>query len=465
MPVRRPAKRPPDAPQGIGSDAVQNGLISFSDQTDGKGTEIGANIGTGPLILALVPYDVGGFRLYDIGMSDVVETPGRIEPCLLAETPTDIVDEVASLSGSAARLGARLHPTTAANLADLVRIMNCYYSNLIEGHNTAPRDIERAMVNQLDSAGDRRNLQIEARAHIRVQRDIDRRYATGDLPEPASMAFIRELHREFYADAPEAMLLIAEGDRQVRMSPGAFRSEADQEVMVGRHLPPAASAVEAFMVHFERRYRFATLGAGARILATAAAHHRLNYIHPFLDGNGRVSRLMSHAMALEAGIGAHGLWSVSRGLARGLESRGDYKRMMDHADMPRQGDLDGRGNLSQRALAEFTAWFLKVCLDQVEFMNRLFALDTLVDRLKVYVARREMKPEAFHLLEQVLQRGELPRGEAARVTGLKERSARDLLGSLVDVGVLASGTPKGPVSLRFPLDAAEILFPTLFPET
>ena len=169
-------------------------------------------------------------------------------------------------------------------------------------------------------------------------------------------------------------------------------------------------------------------------------------------------------MALEAGIGAHGLWSVSRGLARGLESRGDYKRMMDYADTPRQGDLDGRGNLSLRALTEYTVWFLRVCLDQVDFMNRLFALDTLVDRLKVYVVRHDMKPEAFHLLQQVLQRGEVPRGEAARITGLGERTARDLLGALVDAGVLGSDTPKGPVSLRFSMDAAEILFPALFPE-
>ena len=219
------------------------------------------------------------------------------------------------------------------------------------------------------------------------------------------------------------------------------------------------------MAYFAQRYRFEPLGMGTRITALATAHHRLNYIHPFLDGNGRVSRLMSHAMALKAGIGAHGLWSVSRGLARGLESRGDYKRMMDHADMPRQGDLDGRGNLSRRALSEFTAWFLKVCHDQVTFMSGLFALDTLVDRLKVYVARRELKGEAFRILEQVLQRGELPRGEAGRVSGLGERTARDLLAALVRDGILGSGTPKGPVSLSFPLDAVEILFPSLFPET
>jgi Fic family protein len=393
------------------------------------------------------------------------EASSRIEPCLLDEAGSEILDLIASLSGEAQALGGRLHPRSAAGLADLVRVMNCYYSNLIEGHNTTPREIERALTDDLALAEERRNLQIEARAHIRLQRVIDRQHATGQLPEPASIDFISGLHRSFYEGAPEAMLVVEGTGRRLRMTPGKFRSGEDQEVSVGRHLPPSAGVVEAFMTYFEARYRFAPLGLGSRIMAIAAAHHRLNYIHPFLDGNGRVSRLMSHAMALEAGIGAHGLWSVSRGLARGLESRGEYKRMMDHADTPRQGDLDGRGNLSRRALVDFTAWFLKVCLDQVSFMSGLFALDTLVGRLKAYVARRELRPEAFNLLEQTLQRGELPRGEAARVTGLKERSARDLLAALVTDGIIASETPKGPVTLRFSLDAVEILFPSLFPET
>jgi Fic family protein len=398
-------------------------------------------------------------------MKTIEETPARIEPCLLDETKAEIVDLVASLAVATNALGARLHPCSASGLADLVRVMNCYYSNLIERHNTTPREIEQALAGELAAGGERRDLQLEARAHIRVQREIDRQHVAGELGEPAAASFIRWIHRAFYKDAPEAMLLIKGDSRQVRMVPGEFRSGADLDVAVGRHLPPSGDRVEAFMAHFESRYRFEPLGMGSRITAMAAAHHRLNYIHPFLDGNGRVSRLMSHAMALKAGIGAHGLWSVSRGLARGLESRGDYKRMMDYADSPRQGDLNGRGNLSRRALGEFTAWFLKVCLDQVTFMGSLFALDTLVDRLRVYVTRRELKREAFDLLEQILQRGELPRGEAGRVTGLKERTARDLLAALVEDGIVGSDTPKGPVSLRFPLDAAEVLFPSLFPET
>ncbi len=397
-------------------------------------------------------------------MADSEETAARIEPCLLDEAGVEILDLMANLSSAAAGLGVRLHPRSAAGLTDAVRIMNCYYSNLIEGHNTTPREIEAALQGQLEATEDRRNLQIEARAHIRLQCEIDRLHAAGTLPEPASAEFIRRLHREFYMDATAAMLTVRSETRELRMTPGAFRAKPEEEVTVGRHHPPSPERVVAFMAHFERRYRMAELGQGSRIIAVATAHHRLNYIHPFLDGNGRVSRLMSHAMALQAGIGAHGLWSVSRGLARGIESRTEYKRMMQHADLPRQGDFDGRGNLSRRALVEFTAWFLRVCLDQVTFMTRMFALDTLTERLRRYVDRRTWRPEAWLLLERALQQGEVSRGDTARITGLKERSARELLAALVADGILGSDTPKGPVSLRFPLQAIEILFPSLFPE-
>ena len=393
----------------------------------------------------------------------VTETPPRIEPCLPDTLEPGIVDLIAGLSVSAEKLGNRLHPKTAASLADLVRVMNCYYSNLIEGHNTKPRDIEAALQNQFNTNNERRNLQIEAVAHIRVQRGIDTMHAAGTLPDAASRQFICWLHREFYKDIPESMRYLERKEAIILIVPGEFRSKPIHDVSVGRHLPPESSTVESFMAYFEKRYNFGPLGKGMRLAAMAAAHHRFNYIHPFPDGNGRVSRLMSHAMALQAGIGAHGLWSVSRGLARGLESRQDYMGMMDHADMPRQGDLDGWGNLSLKALNTFITWFLNISLDQVTFMESLFELDSLAKRLKHYCDRQEWKPEAFAILEMTLLKGKIPRGEASRITGLKERTARTLLSSLTENGILGSDTPKGALSLRFPVDAAELLFPNLFP--
>jgi Fic family protein len=171
-------------------------------------------------------------------------------------------------------------------------------------------------------------------------------------------------------------------------------------------------------------------------------------------------------MAAVAGISARGLWSVSRGLARGLDSRADYKRMMDYADTLRQGDLDGRGNLSQKALQEFVLWFLRVCLDQVTFMSGLFELDSLSQRLRAYVQRSTaLKPETAGLLQEALIRGEFERGEIARIAGVTERSARRVLNDVIQLGLLASDTPKGKVSLRFPARVLEDLFPRLYPQT
>src|ERR1017187_2059024 len=102
----------------------------------------------------------------------MLETPNRIEPARLEDLPGPIADTLAELSAASAVLGAALHPRTAANLAALVRIMNTYYSNLIEGHDTRPKDIERALAGNFEGDKQRRNLQVEAAAHVRVQAEI-----------------------------------------------------------------------------------------------------------------------------------------------------------------------------------------------------------------------------------------------------------------------------------------------------
>jgi Fic family protein len=399
----------------------------------------------------------------EISAKSPLESPQRIEPALLEFAPPRVGDLIAEISATSARLTGALNPRTAASLAQLVRIMNAYYSNLIEGHNTHPADIVRALAGDFAADELRRNLQQEAAAHVRVQACVDELAAEGSLPNPTSGEFIRWLHAEFYQGVPRKMLTVQGGAGEYEMEPGQYRTTIAQDVAVGRHQPPSGLYVANFMHYFSGRYRLSDLGMGMRIMAIPAAHHRFNYIHPFPDGNGRVSRLMSHAMAHASGIGAHGLWSISRGLARGLGDRTQYQRMMDFADSPRENDLDGRGNLSLRALIDFTTWFLEVCLDQLRFMSELFDLDTLAKRLRSWAEGDDrFRPEVGRLLEEAAVRGEFDRGEANRITGLPERSARRVLNDAVAAGLLASDTPKGPVSLRFPPNDAESMFPRLF---
>ncbi|WP_029030557.1 Fic family protein [Salinarimonas rosea] len=393
----------------------------------------------------------------------MIETPARIEPCFFEESvPRVLADLASEIQSEATTLGRGLHPDAAAELAEFVRVMNCYYSNLIEGHDTRPKDIERALAGaELDP--ERRPLALEARAHVVVHREIDAAHAAGTLGSPTSIATIAWIHRRFYQEMPDEFRSTrGPGGRVLSIVPGRFRSEAQEDVEVGRHMPPSSSRVADFMAHFERRFAAAERWPSMRIIAIAAAHHRLNYIHPFVDGNGRVSRLMAHAMGLRAGVGGAGLWSVSRGLARGLVDRDEYKRMMDHADSPRRGDLDGRGNLSEAALKDFCEWFLAVMLDQIRFTGAAFRLDTLEERYRRLLRDLGFDERAEDLASAVLRFGELERGKVHIVLKTPERTARTTVSALVAQGFLKSATPKGPVRIAFPLDYRDRLFPGLF---
>ena len=147
-------------------------------------------------------------------MTSPTEAPSRIEPSLLGETTADIVDLVAALAADASALGSRLHPRSAEGLADLVRVMNCYYSNLIEGHNTTPREIVRALAGPARCR--RASAAISSLRRARISAAARGRPAARRrrLPEPASVAFIRWLHRSFYEGAPRAMLVIQGQERR-----------------------------------------------------------------------------------------------------------------------------------------------------------------------------------------------------------------------------------------------------------
>jgi Fic family protein len=390
-------------------------------------------------------------------------TLAAAEPFMPAEGAAVLDNLAFDLAREASELSAQLHPVVRLSVADLVRSMNCYYSNLIEGHNTHPRDIDRALAADYSSDPRRRDLQLEARAHIEVQQMIDER--ADQLPRPpVSRAFIEWTHREFCTRLPESLLVVvnpATGER-VPVVPGQLRART---VAVGRHVAPAPEDLPAFMGRFEQAYDATRLTKSRQVIAVAAAHHRFLWIHPFLDGNGRVARLMSHALLLDIGIGS-ALWSVSRGLAR---NSGEYKRLLMAADEPRRNDLDGRGALSHEALIDFCRFFLETCLDQIRYMRELLDPSELQRRMELYVRDEEsaerLPKRSFAVLREALLSGELERGRVPVLIDTSERTARRVISALIEKRLLVSGSHKAPLRLGFPIDVVERWFPKLYPAT
>jgi Fic family protein len=383
-----------------------------------------------------------------------------MEPMIPGDDRDELSDLALELVSKASALAGQVHGQVQEGIGDLVRSMNCYYSNLIEGHNTPPRDIEQALSDNYSRNTARRALQLEARAHIDLQRMID----MGEDPAvaPTSAEYIQWLHQEFCSRLPDELLWVENPDTggRIRVTPGEIRTGS---VQVGRHLPPTAEELSAYLARFEEAYIPDRLSRSKQIIAVAASHHRLLWIHPFYDGNGRVARLMSHALLLRAGIGSS-LWSVARGLARNVEA---YKSALMLADESRHGDLDGRGALSDRRLREFTHFFLRTCIDQVDFMESLLQPSELLRRMKLYVddeiAAGRLPGGSLALLREAFLAGELARGNAASLTGYQERRGRQILAKLLECGLLISQGPRAPVRLGFPIDVVERWFPNLYP--
>lgn len=96
----------------------------------------------------------------------MIETPSRIEPLFFEDSiPAGLADLTVEILREAGDLGRGLNPESAGELADLIRMMNSYYSNLIEGHNTRPKDIELALAGA-EVEPERRALALEAKAHV-----------------------------------------------------------------------------------------------------------------------------------------------------------------------------------------------------------------------------------------------------------------------------------------------------------
>ena len=389
------------------------------------------------------------------------ETTSLMEPLLIADGSrhrSGLIDLALDLAQRSAGFRRSLPESILTSLGDLVRSMNCYYSNLIEGHDTHPIDIERALRGDYSNDTQKRDLQLEAKAHIAVQQWIDNGGLKGGAVAASSIC---EIHRRFCEHLPEDLLWVEDPKtkERIRIVPGELRH---RDVKVGRHVPVSAPAVPRFLQRFE--FVYSRLGKTETILSAAAAHHRLAWIHPFLDGNGRVTRLVSHATLLEA-LETGGVWSIARGLARNVDA---YKGHLAACDLQRRNDLDGRGNLSEESLVEFTRFFLTTCIDQLAFMEGLMQPDQLRARILLW-AQEEIRldrlpPKSSAVLEALLYRGELPRGDAAEIIGTGDRQARRIVAALTDQGVLASESTRAPLRLAFPAALASRWMPGLFPE-
>ncbi len=379
----------------------------------------------------------------------LIPSDARLEP-LLAKAHD--LSRVATLLA-----GTRVPP----ELRGLLRNMNSYYTNRIEGQHTRPHEIDLALRQDFSQDAVLAAKQRLAVAHIEAEQALEQRYSG---PDGAAALYspdaVQDLHRELFGRLPAADLLTPE---QAPIVPGVVRQ---QDVQVGQHVAPAHASVPGFLQRWASFYGDVRRGEAA-LVAMACAHQRLGWVHPFVDGNGRVMRLHTHTLLSALGY-TGGLWSPLRGFARSTER---YYALLADADSLRRGDLDGRGNLSEQALIAWVDYVLDTCLDQVNFMGSMLDFATMKARIEAClvfessVVKQGVRQESLRGLHYLFLSGEdMTRGDFKAMLGMSDRGATDALGALVKRGLLKSDSPQGKVRFGLPQHALRFLFPQLWPE-
>jgi len=396
------------------------------------------------------------------------DSPHQFEPLMPGEPVlSPLLERAADLTRKATALGTASGKAAQSELRALLRSMNSYYTNRIEGEHTRPSDIERALQQDFSANADLARKQRLAVAHIRTEEsceaELDRRVAA-DGDNAARGLYSGEaltwLHRELFCGLPADDRTLADGSV---LEPGVFRRRG---VAVGGHEAPAWESLPRFVQRWSEVYGGVRRGE-ASVVALAAAHHRLAWMHPFLDGNGRVTRLHTHLLLYAWGL-TSGLWSPLRGFAR---TEVMYRERLQLADGNRRGDLDGRGNLTQAGLVGWVQYTLDVCIDQVDFMSAQLDVHGMLDRIRAAVAfesavvKSGVREEAVVPLHYLFSsQREMGRAEFKAMTGLGERLATSTLSVLLQRGFLATDSPYGDVRFAIPRHALRFYFPALWPE-
>lgn len=396
------------------------------------------------------------FQLYDQPSQMEPLLPGAFKIAPLLERASDLIRNADRLAGWSAA-------GTLPGLRQLLRSMNSYYSNKIEGQHTLPLEIEQALRNDFAKDADKARRQRLALAHMATELQLESLCSQWHHERVWRPQTIGEIHQDLFARLPLTDRVQRTGNKTITLEPGQWRQS---EVSVGRHAAPAAKSLFDFLAHWSQTYGQARRGE-MQVVAMAASHHRLAWIHPFLDGNGRVARLHSHLVLSHMGL-TNGLWSPLRGFARSQDA---YYAQLAAADEPRAGDLDGRGNLTEAGLLTWIHYVIETCIDQVGFMTQLLSLEGMKDRIAAclnyeeQVVKQGVRTEALRALHYLFStQTDLDRADFKAMLGLGDRLATAQVSALLARGLLLTDSPYGKLRFGVPQHALRFYFPHLWPE-
>lgn len=377
---------------------------------------------------------------------------------------TDMIFELDALYSKLNQLHSNMPKVILSEIVKNINHVNNYYSNQIESDGTHPIDIERickegVMANKTGSEALKKRLALSYHA---AQQEIMQEHYPKRLIERAKF-FHKSFYDSQFLHEDQLYILDESTAGQIPVTPGKFR---ERMVQIGNHIPPEETEINRLLKEWDAHYSLNEKDVGyKKLLKAFVAHHRLMYVHPFLDGNGRAGRLVLESMLKEAAPNSHGLWSISRGLAK---SKDDYFGALENAGMIRQGaPYDGAGSLSERGLVRFVNYMRETANKEVDFMLKLMDLSKLESRLSKFVdfSDKEIPKEMKMLIPHLLVKGEIKKSDLPEIWHVSERKSRDVQNTLKKLSLIkdSNESHRTPIRLNISAEVMSFIFPEIMP--
>ena len=337
--------------------------------------------------------------------------------------PHELVSLSEEVWMKSAKLSSIYSPHVLNSIKELLRKVNSYYSNRLESEGTHPVDIERAMRKDFDIDEKKRNLQQLSLAYIETQTQIEKQCKKKSF-EPFSKEFTLWVHETLYSKKEMNIFCNIptnqEGTSSVIMTPGKLRED---DVAVGNHTAPLHQELSSLFATYESFYNkdFTKLTQAHKLIYAIMAHHKLTWLHPFLDGNGRVGRMIIPLFLKQTGLIQRPMFYISAFFEANREEY--YDRLLA---VSRDGNWTG-----------WCAFFLKAVRMQAEqnFQKAQAVLD-LYNQMKLTIAEISHSQFSIHVLDWIFEHPIFNGASFSNASGIPKATAIRMLRVLREENIL-----------------------------
>jgi Fic family protein len=370
----------------------------------------------------------------------------------------ELSDLSVRLREKCASLSTVLHPVTLNSVKEIINIGNAYYSCKAEGHEISLSEIEKGLSGNFSRHKSKKLIQHEAAAYYGTRIEIKERISNEPDLNICSLEFISWLHVQLFEKLPdEFKRMSGKEEKIIYLIPGELRKEG---IIKHRNGFPKAKQVRKLLIRFEEILNPAKFTLAELPISLALAHCMFSWIHPFPVGSATVLRLFTGAYIEKCGAE---IFLLNRAVFNKYE---EYRTSISESYKHIKNLKAIEDTEMDEHILSFCVFFLQILFDEADFMLDMLKQENITHRIESYAVnlaeQGSLREECKLILKTVFLSGQMKRGDVLQMTGRPERTARRILGELLQKKLLISDSPKGPVRINFTMKSANETFKDLF---